>query len=93
MKDGIAPEPNGDTPGMAGGADSIRLSRVCFVISPDIRLPEVFERNRSDPAAVSSQIEKFRHRFNLERIMIAGDRGMLTEARINSDLRGREGLD
>ncbi len=54
---------------------------------------EVFEGNRADSATVSSQIEKCRHRFNPERIVIVGDRGMLTEARISCDLRGREGLD
>jgi transposase len=53
---------------------------------------EVFEGNTADPATVASQIEKLRGRFGLERIVMVGDRGMLTEARIREELRPMEGL-
>jgi len=53
---------------------------------------EVFSGNTADPATVASQIEKLRTRFKLERIVMVGDRGMLTEARIREELRPAQGL-
>lgn len=43
---------------------------------------EVFPGSTADPATVASQIRTLRERFGLERIIIVGDRGMLTNARI-----------
>ena len=54
---------------------------------------EVFEGNTADPMTVSSQIEKLRNRFGLERITVVGDRGMLTEASIDREIRKEEGWD
>lgn len=54
---------------------------------------EVFEGNTGDPTTLSTQIAKLRERFSLERVILVGDRGMLTEARIREELRGVEGLD
>ncbi len=54
---------------------------------------EVFEGNVGDPSTLSCQIEKLQQRFALKRVVIVGDRGMLTEARIREELRGKEGLD
>jgi transposase len=54
---------------------------------------EVFEGNTGDPATVSNQIYKLQKRFGLKRVVIVGDRGMLTEARIREEFRGKEGLD
>jgi hypothetical protein len=48
---------------------------------------EVFEGNTADPATLSAQIAKLRQRFNLQRVVIVGDRGLLTSARINQSLR------
>jgi transposase len=53
---------------------------------------EVFEGNTGDPKTVASQISKLRKRFKLERVIVVGDRGMLTNARIRSDLQP-EGID
>ena len=53
---------------------------------------EVFEGNTSDPKTVPAQIEKLRMRFSLQRILLVGDRGVLTSARINKDLRTVEGM-
>jgi transposase len=47
---------------------------------------EVFEGNTQDAATVSKQIQKLRERFNLKRVIVVGDRGMLTNARIREDL-------
>lgn len=53
---------------------------------------EVFEGNTADPKTVRAQVLKLRERFGLERVVMVGDRGMLTSARITEDL-GSEGLD
>ena len=47
---------------------------------------EVFEGNVGDPKTLASQIKKLRERFGLKHIVIAGDRGMITQARIDEDL-------
>ena len=47
---------------------------------------EVFEGNTADPKTLASQITKLRSRFGLERIVLVGDRGLITEARIREDL-------
>jgi hypothetical protein len=43
---------------------------------------EVFPGNTADPATVEAQIEKLRVRFGLTDVVLVGDRGMLTSARI-----------
>ena len=47
---------------------------------------EVFEGNTADPGAVASQVEKLRKRFSLSRVVLVGDRGLLTDARVREDL-------
>ena len=47
---------------------------------------EVFDGN-ADPSTVSVQVEKLQRRFGLQRVVLVGDRGMLTEARIREDRR------
>jgi transposase len=54
---------------------------------------EVFDGNTADPSTVGKQIEKILHRFGLKRVVMVGDRGMLTQARIDEELRPIEGLD
>lgn len=55
---------------------------------------EVFEGNTGDPKTLGSAVEKLRERFGLERVVLVGDRGMITSARIREDLeRGAGGLD
>src|SRR5256885_841354 len=48
---------------------------------------EVFEGNTADPATLSAQIDKLKHRFKLQRVVMVGDRGLLTSARIEQTLR------
>jgi hypothetical protein len=48
---------------------------------------EVFEGNTADPTTLSAQIDKLKQRFKLQRVVMVGDRGLLTEARINETLR------
>lgn len=54
---------------------------------------EVFEGNTGDPKTVAAQVRKLRERFQLERLVLVGDRGMLTQKRIEEDLRAHEGLE
>jgi len=54
---------------------------------------EVFEGNTADSATVEAQVRKVRERFGIERVVLVGDRGMITEARLNKGLRDTEGLD
>jgi hypothetical protein len=53
---------------------------------------EVFEGNTADFMTPGSQVKKVRERFGLRRVVIVGDRGMITQARIHEELRGIEGL-
>ncbi|MDE2751586.1 MAG: IS1634 family transposase, partial [Gemmatimonadota bacterium] len=48
---------------------------------------EVFAGNTADPATVASQVAALRERFNLSKVVLVGDRGMLTEARIREDVK------
>ena len=54
---------------------------------------EVFEGNTADPKTLGVQIAKIRQRFGLKRVVLVGDRGMLTEARIREELKPIDGLD
>jgi hypothetical protein len=54
---------------------------------------EVFDGNTGDPKTVASQVTKLRKRFGLQRIVLVGDRGMITDARIREDLADVEGFD
>jgi len=54
---------------------------------------EVFEGNTADPKTLGPQIEKLRQRFGVQRVVLVGDRGMITSKRIDESLRGVEGLD
>ncbi len=54
---------------------------------------EVFSGNTADPSTVGSQIKKLRERFSLQRVVLVGDRGMITSRRIDEELRDIDGLD
>jgi len=53
---------------------------------------EVFKGNTADPATVGAQVIKLKEHFGIERIAWAGDRGMLTSARIEQVLKP-QGMD
>jgi transposase len=54
---------------------------------------EVFPGNTADPPTFTQIVVRVRRRFGINRIVFVGDRGMITSARINEDLRDVEGLD
>jgi len=43
---------------------------------------EVFEGNIGDPSTLASQVSKLKERFALERVVLVGDRGLITQARL-----------
>jgi hypothetical protein len=48
---------------------------------------EVFDGHTGDPTTLASQIQKLQERFGIERVVMVGDRGLITEARIRTDLQ------
>ena len=54
---------------------------------------EVFPGNTADPKTVAAQVLKLRQRFGLRRLVLVGDRGMLTSARIRQDLQPVAGIE
>ena len=48
---------------------------------------EVFDGNTADPATLSNPVSKLKQRFGLSRVVLVGDRGMITSARIAEDLK------
>jgi hypothetical protein len=54
---------------------------------------EVFPGNTADPVTFTQIVSRVRRRFGIDRVVFVGDRGMITSARINEDLRGVDGLD
>src|ERR1700749_1513953 len=48
---------------------------------------EVFAGNTGDPATVAAQVTKVKDRFGVTRVVLVGDRGMLTAARLREDVR------
>lgn len=54
---------------------------------------EVFEGNTGDPKTLACQLQKLRTTFGLSRVVLVGDRGMITEARIREELKPLQGVD
>ena len=52
---------------------------------------DVYPGNTGDPATVPDQVEKLRARFRLQRVVLVGDRGMLTHTQIDA-LRRHPGV-
>jgi len=47
---------------------------------------EVFKGNTGDPVTVAAQVTKVKDRFGITRVVLVGDRGMLTAARLREDV-------
>jgi len=52
---------------------------------------EVYPGNTGDPTTVADQVNKVKHRFGLQRVILVGDRGLLTQTQIES-LKPHPGL-
>jgi hypothetical protein len=58
-----------------------------FALPRDAVAVEVFQGNVGDPSTLESQISKLKGRFELERVVLVGDRGMITQARLNETIK------
>ena len=47
---------------------------------------EAFSGETGDPSTLQAQVAKLKQRFGLTRVVIVGDRGMITQARLREDL-------
>jgi transposase len=54
---------------------------------------EVFAGNTADPNTVKNQIDRLGNRLGLERVILVGDRGTLTSARLRDDLKTQTAID
>jgi hypothetical protein len=48
---------------------------------------EVFAGNTGDPTTVAARVTKVKDRFGIAKVVLVGDRGMLTAARLREDVR------
>jgi transposase len=48
---------------------------------------EVFEGNTGDPSTLAVQVAKLKQRFHLDHVVLVGDRGMITETRVETLLK------
>jgi DDE family transposase len=48
---------------------------------------EVFDGDTGDPKTLSAQIAKIKQRFGLRRVALVGDRGMITQARLDDEIK------
>jgi len=75
--------------------DGLKLPSIVYgVMTDDDGRPisvDVYPGNTADPTTVPDQMEKLKTRFGLERIVVVGDRGMLTQTQIDK-LRKRPGI-
>lgn len=51
---------------------------------------EAFRGNTADPPTLAPALERLQGDFGLKQVVVVGDRGMLTDRRIEADLRPRE---
>src|SRR5579859_1479991 len=47
---------------------------------------EVFEGDTGDPKTLATQIDKIKARFELKHVVLVGDRGMMTQARLDTEI-------
>src|ERR1700687_2902866 len=76
---GSSRDPRGDRP-------QIVIGLMCAADGCPVAV-EVFEGNTADPVTLSAQIDKLKQRFHLQRVVMVGDRGLLTSAPIEQTLR------
>jgi transposase len=53
---------------------------------------EVFDGNTGDPTTLAAQVRKLKQHFGLDHVVLVGDRGMITQARLTEDIK-TAGLD
>src|SRR5919109_4018448 len=74
------------------GKVQIVVGLVCNAAGCPVAI-EVFSGNTGDPTTLAPQLQKLRQQFHLQRLVLGGDRGLLTDARIREELQPVAGLD
>lgn len=74
------------------GTVQIVVGLVCNAAGCPVAI-EVFPGNTGDPTTLAPQLQKLREQFHLQRLVLVGDRGLLTDARIREELQPVTGLD
>lgn len=74
------------------GKLQVNYGLICDIEGRPIAI-EVFEGNTGDPSTLANQIEKVKNKFHLAKVVFVGDRGLITQARIDSDLCSKDGLE
>src|SRR5262245_58349102 len=74
------------------GTVQIVVGLVCNAAGCPVAI-EVFPGNTGDPTTLAPQLQKLREQFHLQRLVLVGDRGLLTDARIREELQPVPGLD
>jgi len=74
------------------GKVQIVVGLVCNAAGCPVAI-EVFSGNTGDPTTLAPQLQKLRQQFHLQRLVLVGDRGLLTDARIRAELQPVPGLD
>ena len=79
-----------DAPSASQAERPLTLPLVCGLLCAADGCPvavEVFDGNTADPNTLTSQITKIKERFGLDRVVLVGDRGMITQARLDDDIK------
>jgi hypothetical protein len=74
------------------GKVQIVFGLICNAVGCPVAV-EVFTGNTADPRTLAPQLRKLRDQFHLQRVVLVGDRGLLTDARIREELQPVVGLD
>ena len=74
------------------GKLQIRVGLLCTPAGCPVAV-EVFRGNAGEQGTLKLQIKKLQQRFDLRRVVVVGDRGILTSARIREELAAADGLD
>jgi hypothetical protein len=65
----------------------------CSVRQMDAPSPsKCLRETPTDPMTLARQIDKLKQRFHLDHVVLVGDRGMITQARLTTDIKAA-GLD
>ncbi len=51
---------------------------------------EVFAGNTGEPTTIAQQVQKLKHGFGLTKVVLVGDRGLLTSARLREDVTPKQ---
>jgi hypothetical protein len=74
------------------GKVQIVFGLICNAVGCPVAV-EVFTGNTADPQTLAPQLRKLRAQFHLQQVVLVGDRGLLTDARIRAELQPVVGLD